>query len=153
MAKIFREDRYFDDEYNIVKEIQLRVSNALVNNLLLMVHAQQSMKTIVYQPYGEPILKLTQVRVSQMFDCLETLQRYGVIHRDLSPNHFLKRMVDGKENVFVIDFGAAFLIPPENSATDLNESDNRQAELTNYRGSIQFAALDILQNLIAIGSK
>lgn len=43
---------------------------------------------IVYNPKGSRLEKLTKCRVKQMFECVGKLHEIGVIHRDISPNHF-----------------------------------------------------------------
>ena len=147
VAKVFRTEQQFQEEVEIMQEIQSRLLNA-AQNFISLVHIHQGYKTIVYEPFGEPLTKLTKDRVTQMFGCLQTLQTYGVIHRDLSPSHFLKKVVDDQEVVFIIDFGCAYLAPQKGSITNMNESNNdKDVKMTNYKGSIQFAALEILEDL------
>lgn len=47
-------------------------------------------QSIVYHPVGIKIepMKLTKDIISQIFIAVGHLHRLGIIHRDLSPNHF-----------------------------------------------------------------
>ena len=70
---------------------------------------------LFFQPRGEarhrdhPAIK-TAEDVQEAFACLEWLRELRIIHRDLSPRHFL-RHVGRRDALFLIDFGFALLLP------------------------------------------
>ena len=110
-----------------------------------LVFVNEVAKALVYHPAGKPIQKrlLTSDIIAQMLDCVKELHVNGIIHRDLSPNHFLQH----NDQIFLIDFGCAIFTKNINDE-DLNKSDNEDDKnYNNYKGSIQFAALDILTHL------
>jgi len=107
--------------------------------------------TIVYSPIGQ-ILKqrdLTRSDVSQIFDIMEDLYKFGIIHRDLSPNHFMKvyDKVNNKDQIFLIDFGSALILDQE-ILPELNQSKlDQDTEFHGYQGSVEFASQDILPHI------
>jgi serine/threonine protein kinase len=44
-----------------------------------------------------------------MFDCVRALHHYGIIHRDLTPRHFLWDKPPSVPRLFLIDFGFSLL--------------------------------------------
>lgn len=119
-------------------------------NFIQRVAANTHHLAIVYTPRGEPLenQSITQKQFEQMFECLRSMFNKGIIHRDLTPHHFL---VTKDKRIFVIDFGSAILISDDelndsNLGKELESSD--PAYQNNYRGSIRFAATKILKCLI-----
>ena len=147
VAKLFNSNQHFNNELDIMKEIQRRINPHVDQHFISMIFAHKQSKTLVYAPYGKQMLKLNKDRFHQMLSCLSLLQKNGIIHRDLSPNHFLVRNENGKDQVFIIDFGSAYLAPLNSHTEDMNNSKNAEGNLDIFKGSIQFAALEILQNL------
>lgn len=45
--------------------------------------------SIIYTPIGKPITRLTKNILKMMISCVKKLHQYNIIHRDLSPHHFL----------------------------------------------------------------
>ena len=86
-----------------------------------MVQIEEEESTIIYTPqcqmikYSEMIIsnaalnpdKIESIRkdVMQMFDCIEELQKLGIIHRDITPSHFMKRS-DTEEIILMCYFFA-----------------------------------------------
>ena len=89
------------DELEIAKKLRERTGVAQTEHFICMIAECPDKYSIVYTPSGEPFDELNPNRLEQMFVCVEKLQQFGVIHRDLTPHHFLKRMKDGKEQVCV----------------------------------------------------
>lgn len=100
--------------------------------------------TIVYCPHCEPLLQrhLTREDVLGILSCLKELQRLGVIHRDLSNQHFMR---GPDKKIILIDFGSAIFT---DSKVELNKSTNAADKVFHtFQGSIEFAADDILEHL------
>lgn len=88
-----------------------------------------------------------------MFACVQEFHQNGIIHRDLSPAHFFISTMDEEECVFVIDVGSCLIFDKERLGEGgrLNTSDfeERDALVTfNYVGSIQFAANEIVEQIV-----
>lgn len=92
---------------------------------------------IIYTPRGKQLQRpITQHQFEMMFNCVLELKRLSIIHRDLTPYHFLTTTSSSDEPIiFLIDFGSAIF------RENIQESD------INYRGSVRFAATEILQYL------
>jgi hypothetical protein len=80
-----------------------------------------------------------------MFSCVAGLRRLGIVHRDLTPRHFLHSDTDAhsaSHGLFLIDFGFSLLLP-------LNEDDCRDL-LVEFCGSTYFAPTSLLHQLAAL---
>ena len=104
--------------------------------------------SIVYTPRGQPLQRqLTRKQFEKMFDCVRVLVDLGIIHRDITPHHFLSaKTSSGIENIFLIDFGSATFIEKE----DLNSCSKLEAQAAKhgYLGSVRFAATSILDSIV-----
>ena len=101
---------------------------------------------LFFQPCGEarhrdhPAIK-TAEDVQDAFACLEWLRELRIIHRDLSPRHFLRH--GGRRGaLFLIDFGFALLLPV---AGDLSQ----QSDEVRFSGSSLYAPNIVLEMLAA----
>lgn len=108
--------------------------------------------TIIYTPRGHKIpFPITQQNFDKMFGCLRELASKAIIHRDLTPNHFLctkNEKSDEIEKIILIDFGSAVFIKDGKLNKSTLESSDATDEHHKYRGSVRFAAKDILEHLI-----
>lgn len=172
VVKVFKEKSSYDQEVDIFQNIQLRTVE-VNQQFIKKVHENPEKLSIVFSPYGKPVNILNRNILNQMLMCVEKLQECGVIHRDLSPHHFLLRTNFKDEQtvilsdvkllnfskfinftklrwfkIFLIDFGSAFLIDynDQKRFPDLDQSNNSNCSVT-YKGSIHFAAREILINL------
>lgn len=104
---------------------------------------------IVLEPFGRQLSKenLTSRRVEQMFDCVQEIHQNGIIHRDLSPAHFYISGTGDDERVFVIDVGSCFILEKEKQS-QCNQSDFEGRDVINYVGSTQFAANEIVDQIV-----
>ena len=57
-----------------------------------MIDYSVNYNAVVYSPVGRRIekMRLLPHHISQIFDAVGELHRHGIIHRDLSPNHFFE---------------------------------------------------------------
>lgn len=102
-------------ELEIAYELKKRLTGFVQpEQFMRLIDKSPNQYSIVYTPSGVPIGELNSNRLEQMFECVEKLQQFGVIHRDLTPHHFLKRtyLKDGiiKEQVcaFFKHFSSVF---------------------------------------------
>jgi len=72
-----------------------------------------------------------------MFGCVEALSYYGIIHRDLTPRHFLQ---DGEGRLFLIGFGFSLVPDDDQLITGITD------EL--FAGSSRYAPIAILAALM-----
>jgi serine/threonine protein kinase len=103
-------------------------------------------RALFFQPRGENAVIRNDRDVEEAFDCLEWLRELRVIHRDLSPRHFLRAApatAQGTGELFLIDFGFAVLLP---SDRDLDQESSD--ELT-FSGSSYYAPTRLLRLLRA----
>lgn len=108
---------------------------------------QENDLTIVYSPRCQSLKQrqITKEDVLGIFACVKELFRLGVIHRDLSFNHFMKSVES--DEIILVDFGSAILKDPTVSL-NLNQSNwEKDAAFCQYQGSIEFAAAEILEHL------
>lgn len=111
------------------------------------VAANESKFTIIYTPMGENLpFPITRQTFDKMFSCVRNLVDLCIIHRDLTPYHFMckKDSANNIEKVFLIDFGSSVFIPVGQS---LNTS-RLEKQHYRYRGSLRFAASQILIELL-----
>lgn len=90
---------------------------------------------IVYSRTGERLKDLTKSDTMQVLECVKELQKFNIIHRDLSIVHFLK--CPKTKKVFLIDFGTAVI----------TKSVDWLMYIVCYEGSVEFASMDILKHL------
>lgn len=103
------------------------------------VAAKESANAIVYSPLAKPMQNnITKDEFLQMWTCIDKLVELGIVHRDITPHHFMK----SKFGVVLIDFGSAFFA----RKCDLDRSDNPE-EVFEFRGSLEFAALEVFEKL------
>lgn len=124
----------------------------LPKNFIQRVAANDQQLAIVYTPRGIPLKNqsITKEQFEKMFKCLRSLFENGIIHRDLTPHHFLiENSSSGNENIFLIDFGSAILIDKTLNNSNLEDEleSSHPAYRINYQGSIRFAANEILKCL------
>lgn len=107
--------------------------------------------TVIFQPKCQPIeinketninkimknmngsIEKSRKIVMQMFECIEEIRKLDIIHRDIKPEHFMKRF-DTNE-IVLIDFGTAIFLPQTDFCGD-------------FRGTIEFAAFEILRSIV-----
>lgn len=106
--------------------------------------------TVIFQPKCQPIeinqetniykimkkmngTEKSRKIVMQMFECIEEIRKLNIIHRDIKPEHFMKRF-DTNE-IVLIDFGTAIFLPEADFCGD-------------FRGTIEFAAFEILRSIV-----
>jgi hypothetical protein len=99
--------------------------------------------TLFFEPCGETATIKAAEEVREVFACLEWLRALRVIHRDLSPRHFLRCGVTGV--LFLIDFGFAVLLPLE---SDLSQ----ESDAVPFSGSSYYAPTSVLDVLRTDGS-
>jgi serine/threonine protein kinase len=109
-----------------------------------MVKCQENDMTIVYSPRCKPLVQFTKKDLFGMYECLKELLKVGVIHRDLSYNHFMKSM--DNDEIVLIDFGCALIMPQPNLTLNHSNLGDDNTFYT-YQGSIEFAALEVLEHL------
>jgi RIO-like serine/threonine protein kinase len=132
----------------------------LPDSFIQRVASNEKHLAIIYTPRGKNIqnhidnMGFTRELFDQMFEGVRSLFNKGIIHRDLTPHHFLvTENPSGKtKKVFIIDFGSTILINKEkldnsnlDSNLDLKSSD--PAYQYNYQGSVKSAATEILKCL------
>lgn len=82
----------------------------LSDKFVQRVAANPEMRAIIYTPRGQNLqTQMSSKEIFLMFDCFNELGKFGIIHRKISPDHFLAtRNPSGKiENIFLIDFAWA----------------------------------------------
>lgn len=114
--------------------------------------------TIIYTPRGYQLQRpFTRQQIELVFDCMRELIKYGIIHRDITPNHLLSiKSSSGEiEQIFLIDFGSATFVEMDsefNNSSLAESSDDDEGHTIQvadtYRGSIRFAATKILKQLL-----
>ena len=77
--------------------------------------------------------------VMQMFECIEDLNRLGIIHRNIHPQHFMRRLDNGE--IVLVDFGSAIFLPESSESSYLEEC-------LYFEGSLEFAAIEILLSVV-----
>jgi serine/threonine protein kinase len=124
-----------DNHYQSEKEFVEKYLNGDSKRFMQLVRSDDSQKALVYTPVGKELKKgmLRREHVLEMLDCVEELHSHNIIHRDLSPKHFLQRNDTG--SIFLIDFGSALFTSKQTLAP------------VRYKGSLQFAAREILDCL------
>ena len=100
--------------------------------------AHGALHTLFLSPVGkcEHDTPLTLATVRDMFTCLRDMRQLNVVHRDLTPRHFLRCCADNdsaSHGLFVIGFGCAVLLPADG-----------QSRLC---GSLHFAPTSVLAQL------
>lgn len=137
----------YEKEKEIFKKFKI---NSNMIRIITPIMWNDDHKTIAFKPYGHSLIKkkLTRNHILQMFECVKQLHDNHLVHRDLSPSHFYmegeeNEPEDKNKNVFVIDLGSSIFIE-EDERGNLSKSKISQLDITNYEGSIQFAAKAIL---------
>lgn len=105
MVKVFKKEfeQEFEREIKTFDEIQKRTKDKDLTQFICKVDHNMKKLAIVFSPYGAPVRQLTQGRFEKMLECVEKLQIYGIIHRDISPNHFMHKIApDGSDQVRVL---------------------------------------------------
>lgn len=136
------------DDGTIMYELEDLSEKSQKSKFIQRVAANPKNLTIIYTPRGQKLERpITQQQFKEMFDCVRELVNCCIIHRDLSPNHFLCTKTN---EIFLIDFGSAKFIKGGN----LNSSNQEPSDSVvttrnqNYRGSVRFAAKEILECLV-----
>ena len=110
VIKIFKNKEYFDRENQLAEDILKRTGEQINQFICKVLTHTNSASTdpnsaarysIVYTPCGKLIPRLTKDYVQKMLSCVEALHHYNIIHRDLSPHHFL---INDKGNVSFDEF-------------------------------------------------
>lgn len=100
-------------------------------------------QAIIYTPHCHKLeYPLSKKEIFGIFDSIAELQKFGIVHRDLSPNHFMKHPTNGA--VVLIDFGCAHFIDLN---PKLDTSNHDTTPFYSFNGSIEFAAHSILEHL------
>ena len=143
---LYLNKQYLDAPHNKIKKLEdgTRIYDDVRNLSDKFIHrvADNPKKlSIVYTPRGQPLQHpFTRTQFAKMFGCVRELFNLGIIHRDLTPSHFMRaKTSSGDENIFLIDFG---------SATFIEEVDLNRYVHHDYRGSIYFAATSILDSIV-----
>lgn len=122
----------------------------LTDRFLQRVAADENQNIIIYSPFCTKLdYLLTKSDVVQMLECLAELVRLGIVHRDLSPAHFMRaKNADGTDGrIVLIDFGAAVFVEPQDAPLNISTLQEENWHKKTYRGSLEFAADEILQFL------
>lgn len=112
MVKVFKKEfvQEFGREMTTFDEIRKRTNDEDVPQFIRKVNHYEAKRAIVFSPYGAPVRQLTRGRFDKMIECVEKLQTYGIIHRDISPNHFMYKIApDCSEQVSVLSERIFFL--------------------------------------------
>lgn len=101
----------------------------------------------MYSPFCQPLIQrqVTEEETMGIFDCLNELYDMGIVHRDLSNNHFMKTP---EGNVALIDFGSSVILDDDKRCLNLNNSNlSPDDKFRHFHGSVEFAAKQILMHL------
>lgn len=138
--------RVLDAKVDIIRKLNdgtvIYRRDHLSDTFIQRVAANEANFTIIYTPRGHKVpFPITLQEYYQMFKCVRDLANKGIIHRDLTPNHFLctKNSTGRIEKIFLIKSGKM--------NKSILESSDSADEHHKYRGSVRFAARDILDNL------
>lgn len=86
--KVFHDEIYYERELAINKSISERFNGRIPVVFTKQVGFIKNKKSIIYEPVGQRIQRLDKSRILEIFDAIKELHNRGIIHRDLSPNHF-----------------------------------------------------------------
>jgi hypothetical protein len=82
----------------------------LSDKFVKRVAANRNKRVIIYNR-GEKLQRpITRKQFDQMFDCIRELRNIGIIHRDITPDHFLSAKAsssDETEKIFLVSFSSA----------------------------------------------
>lgn len=101
-VKVFQDESYYERDKELNNELTKRFeelkksesidgqleSNKTSDMFIYQVACIDSHNAIVYQPVGVKLGLLIPRKIEQIFKAVRSLHRLGIIHRDLSPNHF-----------------------------------------------------------------
>ena len=94
-------------------------------------------RVLFFTPIGIPESgDLSRATVEDMFCCLQRIRELRVVHRDISPRHFLRNSshaASASHGLFLIDFGMATLLPVHRPV--------------GFQGSLHYAPTDIQAEL------
>jgi serine/threonine protein kinase len=133
---VFKENNHYKSEQEFFEKT-LKNSTAGYERILKLVLSNDDKMALVFTPVGKELKKglLRTEHVIEMLKCVEELNACNIIHRDLSPKHFFQRI--DQDSLFLIDFSSALVF--EKKPTN---------EYKCYKGSLQFAAQEILECIV-----
>lgn len=86
--KVFHDRNYYERELAINESISKRFNGCIPDVFTKQAGSIQDKKSIIYERVGQRIQRLDKSRILEIFDAIRELHTRGIIHRDLSPNHF-----------------------------------------------------------------
>lgn len=94
----------YDAEIKIVKEILNRSQKYFpdsIEDFFRLVHCNKTSNSIVFTPSGKSIAKFefSPDLSKKMLNCVKNFHHMGIVHRDLTPHHFLIRIQNDQEKV------------------------------------------------------
>ena len=119
----------------------------LSDKFIKRVAANRNKYVIIYNRGEKLQYPITREQFDQMFDCMRELRNIGIIHRDITPGHFLSaKASDGSEKVFLVGFSSAVFNEKGDkwNASNIESSSNQVI----YDGLILCASTEILDCLL-----
>lgn len=89
--KVFKKAEYYKRELETFQNIKSRFNDRKLPTQFIDLVEFESFReknSIVYKPVGKKIKKLDKRIILEIFDAVKELHIRGIIHRDLSHNHF-----------------------------------------------------------------
>lgn len=87
--KVFKKPEYYKREVETFQKIKSRFDDGkLPIQFIDIVESFPKKNSIVYKPVGKKIHNLDKQIILEIFDAVKELHIRGIIHRDLSYNHF-----------------------------------------------------------------
>jgi serine/threonine protein kinase len=87
--KVFKKPEYYKQELKTFLNIKSRFDEGkLPTQFIDLVASFPKNNSIVYKPVGKKIHNLDKRIILEIFDAVKELHIRGIIHRDLSYNHF-----------------------------------------------------------------
>lgn len=126
VVKKYKTYRYYQQEWEI-----LRAMSERSQHLIRLVGVDERRLSIITEPYGTRQLNEFAFGVDeivQSFECMRALVANRIVHRDITPRHFLWHVQQGRRTLVLIDFGCAV----------------SNGQPCQFSGSLHFAADSIL---------
>lgn len=86
--KVFADEKHFNQEIANNAKIKERFEGNIPSFFVKQHRSIPEKRSIIYKPIGKRIKDLTKNQIIEIFDAVKLLHTKGIIHRDLSPNHF-----------------------------------------------------------------
>jgi len=148
IVKIFRQIERQHREIEILTEMESRIKSGEVKSTDIgsrfcrylshstttsSLSSMSAYHSIVMCPPGTPCKgDISKGEIAEIFDCMEALVAVGLVHRDLTYRHFLRRSTS-PHRIFLIDFGYSIFF--------------QQGQLSGFLGSSHFAPTSLLREL------